>query len=399
MPPGELFPLVWESIRSRPLRSILTTLGIVVGMAAVVLLSSIGEGSRRAIAEQFSQFGTTIVAITPGKAETFGIPGILGTEHPLTLEDGRALARIPGVRRLTANLNGAARVEYRDRGRDVYCFGVMHEAQYVWHWGVRSGQFLPPGDPELTPPVAVLGATLARELFGARSPLGQTVRVGEARFRVIGVMEPKGTFLGIDLDDAAYIPIVRAMRLFGREEIDEIDLDVASHDMIPVVVERVRKVLSQRHGGREDFTIVTQDAMLEVIGNVMGMITRGVVAIAAVAILVGAIGILTVTWLSVHERTAEIGLMKAVGASDGQILALFLGEAVALGLLGGLGGIAAGLGIGWVLERAIPLLQTELPLGVLWLCLLVSVGVGAGSGWLPARRAARLDPVVALREE
>ncbi len=399
MAPGELLSLVWEAIRSRPLRSVLTTLGIVIGMAAVVLLSSIGEGTRRAIAAQFSEFGTTLVGIVPGKTETHGIPGLLAAEHPLTLDGARALGRIRGVRNLTCTINGVARVEAGERGRDVYCFGVMHEAQYVWRWPPRSGRFLPPGDPERTPAVAVLGPTLARELFGARNPLGQPVRVGGARFRVIGVMRSKGNFLGIDLDDAAYIPIVRAMRLFDRNEVDEIDLDVVSHDRIPAVIEQARRVLVRRHGGREDFTIITQDAMLEVIGKVIGMITRGVVAIAAVAILVGALGILTVMWLSVHERTAEIGLMKAVGASNGQIMALFLSEAIILGLLGGAGGVALGMGVSALLARAFSFLQTETPSAIMWIAMGVSVATGALSGWLPARRAARLDPVEALREE
>jgi putative ABC transport system permease protein len=381
------------------MRSLLTTLGIVIGMAAVVLLSSIGAGTREAIAGSFSQFGTTLIGIAPGKTETHGVPGMIGTTRPLTLDDARALERLPGVRKMAANINGVARVEAGPRGRDVYCYGVMHEAEEVWRWGTRTGTFIPPGDPEHTPPVCVLGATLSEELFGAESPLGKTVRVGEARFRVIGVMEPKGSFLGFDLDDAAYIPVVRAMRLFNRNEVHEIHLDATSHEQIDLVVERARTLLTHRHGGEEDFTVVTQEAMLDVIGNVMGMITRGVVAIAGIAILVGAIGILTVTWLSVHERTSEIGLLKAVGASDGQVMALFLGEATLLAFLGGGAGVLTGVGGGWLLERTVPMIRVEVAPEVIWLCLGVSVAVGAASGWLPARRAARLDPIEALREE
>ena len=397
---ADLARLTWESIRHRRLRAALTMLGIVIGIAAVVLLSGIGEGTRRFIAGQFAQFGTTLVSVLPGKSETMGgaMGTLAGTTRPLTLDDARAVGRLAGVRAWSAAVYVTARVEAGPRHRDVYCYGVTADAPRIWHWEARLGRFLAPGEPEQAPAVCTLGAKLARELFGESSPLGQPVRVGEARFRVVGVMADKGEGLGFDLDDAIFLPLVRAMRLFDRDELHEIHLDVANHEAIDRVVAAATRELTRRHRA-EDFTVVSQQAALATIDNVLAMVTAGVVAIAAIAILVGAMGILTVTWLAVHERTTEIGVCKAVGASDAQVMQVILAEAVLLAGLGGLGGIALGLGLGWSLQLAVPALRVAPAAPVIPLALLVSVGVGALAGWLPARRAARLDPIAALQEE
>ncbi|HLG41714.1 MAG TPA: ABC transporter permease, partial [Planctomycetota bacterium] len=286
-----------------------------------------------------------------------------------------------------------------EKSRRVYIYGVLHSGQDVWKWYPRVGTFIPDGDPYHIPAVCVLGPKVELELFGNEGALGEWVRIGGARFRVVGVMEPKGTLLGFDLDDSVYIPIVRAMRLFNQDEVHEIHLDVAHYGEIPAVAERVKQVMIERHDGEEDFTVITQSAMLDVINDVMGIITKGVIAIAAIAIFVGAMGILTITWVSVHERTREIGVMKAIGASDGQVLVIFLSEAILLSTLGGFVGVAMGIGMGSLLAAGFPGLRIELPASIVPLCIGVSVVVGALAGALPARRAARMDPVQALREE
>ncbi|MHC4608289.1 MAG: ABC transporter permease, partial [Planctomycetota bacterium] len=395
----EAVPFLLEAVRGHKLRSVLTILGIVIGISSVVLLSSIGEGTKQAIASEFSQFGTTMVTVAPGKSETMGAPGALtGTTRPLTIEDALALKRIPGVRNLSGNCYGVARVERGAKGRDVYTYGVMGSATDVWRWPVRYGQFIPDTDPYQAPAVCVLGQKLAKEIFGEENPLGKGVRIGEARFVVTGIMSPKGMFLGFDLDDAAFIPVVRAMRLFNRNEIHEINVDIASYEDVERVEEQIKLVLTDRHD-EEDFTIISQKAMLDTISEIMDVITQGVTAIAGIAIFVGAIGILTITWVSVNERTGEIGLMKAVGASNAQVMTLFLGEATVLATLGGLTGILLGVLGGLMLESAVPGLRVNLAPGIVPICLGVSFGIGALAGWLPARRAAALDPVIALREE
>ncbi len=391
--------MLLRSVLEQRLRSILTIAGIVIGIASVVLLGSIGEGTRLGIASKFSQFGTTLIAVTPGKIETLGIPGILSTNRKLTLEDARALQRIPGIRNMACNVNGVARVEWGRLGRDVYTFGVIHEAQYAWKWSPRVGTFIPPGSPHQIPAVCVLGPTLARELFATENPLGKTVRIGESRFRVLGIMEPKGQFLSIDLDDAVFIPISRAMKLFDQPELHEVHLDVASHAEMGRIEREVKRVLKQRHGGVEDFTVVSQTDMLGAIDQIMRILTQGVVAIAAIAIFVGSMGILTITWISVHERTAEIGLLKAIGASDSQVMSLFLGEATLLSALGGILGVALGLGSGRTITIFFPALPITPAPWIVPICIFCSLGVGALSGLAPARRAARMSPIRALREE
>jgi len=396
----DLFSLALSAVAAHRLRSALSMVGIAIGIAAVLLLTSIGEGTRRYILSQFTQFGTNILAINPGKTKTVGIPGVLGgTTHKLTLDDAETLLRLPGVERVVPLAMGTARVEAGERGRSVYVYGVNREVPAVWKIAVRRGRFWPPGDPRRGSPVALLGPTLKRELFGEEPALGRFVRIADTRFRVIGVMAPKGRMLGFDIDDAAYIPVATAMRIFNLDELLEIDVLFAHAGLTDQVDAAVQRLLTERHGGNEDFTITTQTAMLEVFGNVMDVITLSVGAIAAISLLVGAIGILTMMWIAVGERTGEIGLVRALGATRGQVQLLFLVEAGTLSTAGGAVGLAGGLGVAALLRTTVPGLPVETPTGLALLALAVSLTTGVVAGVWPARRAATLDPVEALREE
>jgi putative ABC transport system permease protein len=397
---ADVLRLAAGAVTSHRLRSALSMIGIAVGIAAVILLTSIGEGTRRYILAQFSQFGTNLIAIHPGKAKTSGMPGVFGgTTHHLTIDDAEALARIPGVERVVPTAFGAARVEAGQRGRNVAINGVTPDIEAVWKFRTRLGAMWPAGDPRRSAPLTVLGPKLARELFGDENPLGAAVRIGGRRFRVVGVMEPKGQMLGFDLDDTAYVPVATAMQLFDLTDLGEIDLTYTPPDATRHIEAEVKRVLAARHGGEEDFTVTTQEAMLAVFGNVMTVITMAVGAIAGISLVVGAIGILTMMWITVRERTAEIGLARAIGASSAQVAALFLAEAAAIALLGGAAGVAAGLGLGAGLRWWVPGLPVETPLAFVVAALAVSLAVGLLSGVLPAHRAARLDPIEALRAE
>jgi putative ABC transport system permease protein len=395
----DLLHLATGALRAHRLRSFLSALGIAIGVAAVILLTSIGEGTRVYMVSQFTQFGTNIIAINPGKSKTVGIPGVLGgTTRKLTIDDAESLERIHGVETVVPVTMGLARVTAGERGRSVTVLGVTPDLPTLWRFGARQGSFWPKGDPRRAAPLAVLGPKLARELFGERSPLGEFVRVAGGRFRVIGVMQPKGQMMGFDIDDVAYVPVASAMQLFNQDELFEIDIIYANARETARVEAEVKRVLALRHGD-EDFTVTTQEAMLDVFGKVMDVVTMAVGAIAGISLLVGATGILTMMWIAVGERTGEIGLVRALGATRGQVQALFLAEAAALAGLGGVAGVLLGLGVGAALRLAVPGLPVETPLRFVVAGLVVSVATGLVSGVAPARRAALLDPIEALRAE
>jgi putative ABC transport system permease protein len=392
--------LAGRALLAHRLRSVLSMLGIAIGVGAVIVLTSIGEGARQFVLAEFSQFGTNLIAIHPGKSKTTGMPGVLGgTTHHLTLEDALALARIPGVDGIVPVAFGLARVEFGERGRSVMVYGVTPEIQGVWRFHTRQGRFWRGEDPRRGESEVVLGPKLARELFGETNPLGRFVRAGGVRYRVVGVMEPKGMLLGFDLDDSAYLPIAAALQLFNYVELGEIDVSYVHAAMSKRVQDDIRRILMERHDGEEDFTVTSQEAMLEVSGNVLRVITIAVGAIAGISLVVGAIGILTMMWIAVGERRSEIGLVRAMGASRGQVRRVFLYEAVALAMAGGAAGVVGGLGLCAALGVVVPSLPVETPLGFVGAGLLTSLVVGIASGVLPARRAAALDPIEALRAE
>lgn len=262
-----------------------------------------------------------------------------------------------------------------------------------------QGSFLPPIDPRRQGAHAVLGPRLARELFDEISPPGKRVRIGGRSFLVVGVMESKGQLLGFDLDDSAYVSVASALDMFNMDELIEIDVLARSAEAIPGVVEDMKRILKERHRGQEDFTITTQTEMLDSFGRVIGMVTVAVSGIAGISLLVGAIGILTIMWISVHERTHEIGLLRALGVTPSGVARLFLMEAVLIASAGGMAGIIVGFGLSTLIRLLVPGLPMSTSTGAVIAALGMSLVVGVASGYIPARRAAGLDPAEALRAE
>ncbi len=395
----DLLRLAGSAVRAHRLRSLLTALGIAIGIAAVVLLTSIGEGIHRFVLAEFTQFGTTLLAVNPGKTTTHGTAvGVFGTTRPLTIEDAEALKRLPEVRAVEAVVAGNGLIEVENRKRRANVYGVGATFPEVFRFSVAVGRFLPADDPRAARNFAVLGSTLERELFGERNPLGAAIRVGGSRFRVIGVMRPKGQVLGFDVDDTVYIPTAKALELFDREGLMEIDVLYDPQTPPARVEQAVKRVLVARHG-RDDFTLTTQEKMLDVLGSVLEVLTLAVGTLGGVSLLVGGVGILTIMTISVRERTAEIGLLRALGAERRQVLGLFLAEAVVLSLAGGGAGLLLGLGLALGLSLLLPALPVQIAWLYVAIALAVSAVVGLLAGLLPARHAARLDPVVALRGE
>ena len=392
--------LAMRAVTAQRLRSFLTLLGIAVGIASVILLTSIGEGIHRFVLAEFTQFGTNIASITPGKVKTSGPAptGIPSSVRPLTLDDTQHLSKLPQVTGVSAMVWGNTEIGANGRLRRSTVNGVGADMLNVYSMSVRIGQFLPNDELENARAFVVLGSKLTTELFGTDNPLGQRVRLGNSQFRVIGVLESKGQFLGVDLDDAAYVPVARAMELFNRDGMMKID--IAYREGVPAasVVKSISRLLEARHG-REDFTITTQEDMLRSLSNILDILTMAVGALGSISLLVGGVGIVTIMTIAVSERTGEIGLLVALGAPRNTILGLFLGEAVALSALGGIIGLVLGMGLAQIIHLAVPALPVHTPISFVLLAEGIAIAIGLVAGVLPARSAARLDPVEALRSE
>ena len=396
---ADFIRFTYGSLRSHRLRTFLTALGIAVGIAAVILLTSIGEGLHRFVIAEFTQFGTNIISVAPGRIQTHGASlGVVNTVRPLSIEDALALKRAPYVQVSDPVVQGNADVKYFGKSRRVTLYGVGPDFAEALKMRVAVGEFLPQEDPRSARALAVLGSKVAREFFGGDNPLGSRIRIGGERYRVVGVMQSKGQVLGFDLDDTVFIPVARALEMFNRESLMEIHVTYDPTAPLVEVEQGIKRILIARHGA-EDFTVTPQQKMLEVFGTVLDAITFAVAAIGGISLIVGGVGILTILIIAVAERTSEIGLLRAVGATQRSILMLFLGEAALLAAIGGTAGLLLGWAIALLLQLALPALPVHTPWSYAVLAELVAVAVGLAAGVLPARRAARLDPLEALRSE
>jgi putative ABC transport system permease protein len=393
----DLIGFATRALRGHRLRTALSLLGVAIGVAAVVTLTALGEGARRYVLAQFASVGSNMIVVLPGKTETTGaMPGIGGVPNDITLDDAEAVTR--GVREIdkaAPMVVGTETVVYEERQRQVALFGSSHEALEVRRLGIAHGRFLPPLAWDRGAPIAVLGSKLAAELFPASDPVGQVVRVGDWRMRVIGVLEPRGQQLGVDMDDVVIVPVATAMKMLNRSGLFRLVIQVRSHADLERAKQAVVRLLSERHG-EEDVTVITQDAVISAFNSILGALTMALGGIAAVSLAVAGVGIMNVMLVSVSERTREVGLLKALGAGRRQILAAFLAEAILISSAGGLLGLALGWLAVLVIVAIYPALPASPPLWAVAAAFSLSVVVGGVFGVLPARRATRLDPVTAL---
>jgi putative ABC transport system permease protein len=381
------------------LRSFLTALGIAVGIAAVVLLTSIGEGIHQFVLSEFAQFGTNIIGINPGRATTHGVSiGVFGSVQPLTMDDSEALRRAPYAVAVVPAVQGNAEVEANGRNRRTTVYGVGPDFPEGFHLEVAAGRFLPADEVASPRAFAVLGSTVRQALFPRSNPLGQIMRISGERYRIIGSMASKGQVLGIDMDDSVFIPASRSLSLFNRDSLMEVDVIYREGAPVDAVVAGINRILIARHG-KEDFTITTQQQMMEVLGSVLDVLTFAVAALGSVSLLVGSVGIFTIMTIAVTERTGEIGVFRALGATRQQILGLFLGEAIILAALGGMAGLIIGVGGAQLLHLLVPALPVHTPWLYVLLAEILAMIIGLLAGVLPALRAAHFDPIEALREE
>lgn len=393
---GDLFRFSLRGLTGHGLRTLLSLVGVVIGVAAVVLLTALGEGARRYVVDQFEGLGTNLLLVMPGKIETTGLAGFGGAPNDLTLEDAQAIdRRLTLVTRVAPIAMGTEEVSYRERSRQVAIVGTTAEYKELRKVKIAKGEFLPSGDLFRGSPVAVLGTKLAKELFPGINPVGEIVRVGEWRMRVIGVMQPMGVKLGVDFDELAIVPVTTAMKMLNRSSLFRVMAQVRSHGDLDAAKQKILDILEERHE-EDDVTVVSQDAVVSSFDAILNALTLVVAAIAAISLTVAGIGIMNVMLVSVSERTREVGLLKAVGVGRGQILAVFITEAGLLSTIGGL----IGLGVGWALVGTVvglfPALPARPPDWAVWAALGISLGVGVIFGLLPANRASKLDPIASL---
>lgn len=395
---ADLISLSYRTVLSHKLRSSLTALGIIIGIAAVVVLTSIGRGIHSFVLAEFTQFGTNLIGVHPGKTTTFGVSGAtISTVRPLVMADAVSLSKVENIIAASPLVQGNARIEARDKQRRTNVLGVGSAVPEIWRINVISGRFLP--QEESNPRAfAVLGNRLATELFGTANPLGQRIRIGSDRYRVIGVMEKKGQMIGYDMDDTIYIPAAKALELFDRESLMEIHLLYKSNARVAEVEKAIKRNLIARHGS-EDFTLVTQNQMLKSMDSILNILTMAVAALGSISLLVGSVGILTIMTIAVSERISEIGLLRAVGAERRTIFLLFLCEALALSAAGGFCGVLLGITTVQILDTALPALPVELAWAYIFASFMVSLLIGIAAGVAPAMKAARLEPLEALRAE
>jgi putative ABC transport system permease protein len=392
--------LALQALHRYPLRTSMLLTAIAIGVAAVVLLTAVGEGARRYVTGQFASLGTQLLIVLPGRAETAGggIQGLLvgETARELTLDDALAIERSTRVRQVTPLVPGSGTASWGARERDITLLGTSAPMLAIQHWTLASGRFLPPGDLDKAEPVCVLGATVARELFAGRSPLGEWLRIGDARCRVLGTLAEHGLAGGFEVDETVILPVATAQQIFNTSAVFRILVEASERDTVEAARRDIIAIVKARHAGEEDITVVTQDALVATFDTIFNMITAGLAAIAAISLVVAGVLIMNVMLVAVSQRTAEIGLLKAVGARNRQIVALFLTEAATLSLFGAVVGIAVGaLGV-WTMRVAFPVLDFAAPGWASASAVGVALVSGLVFGILPARRAARLDPVNAL---
>jgi putative ABC transport system permease protein len=398
----ETFRVAFEAIVSNKVRAGLTMLGVIIGVMAVILLVSIGEGARVYITKELSGLGTNLIVVQPGKTTTSGgfHPPSAGTVRKLTYEDSLALRRRAWL--LTDAVPivlGTGRVKYQNQGRDTTVIGTTAEFERVRNLFVDTGSFVKQEDVDTKAKVVVLGRKVKDELFGEESPLGKNVTLSDARYRVVGVMRKKGMSLGWDVDDVVFIPVTSGQELFDTDAIFEIFASTSRAEDTERAIAQIKDILIRRHAHKEDFTIVTQGAMLETMNTILNVLTAALGGIAGISLVVGGIGIMNIMLVSVRERTREIGIRKALGARNRDIMAQFLIEAIALSGAGGIVGIIVGVGLALLIPVFVDVLPTSVSAWSILMAFFFSAAVGIFFGVYPARKAALQDPIQALRYE
>ncbi len=388
----------YTAMKTQPVRVLLIVLAMSIGIASVTILTALGESARRYIVNEFQTLGTHLVVVLPGRTETTGgQPPIFGeTPTDLTLADANALLRSRHIAAIAPINIGSAPVSIKGLERETNIIGSTADMRQVRHLSLAQGRFLPVSDGNEVLSVCVIGRTIKDELFANQQALGQWLRINDRRFRVIGVLASEGESIGVDFDDMVIIPVAAAQALFNTQSLFRILVEAKSQAAMYKAVDEIREIIKARHDGEDDITLITQDSVVKTFDDILTALTLTVASIASISLAVAGILVMNVMWVSVTQRTSEIGLLKALGATPRQLLWLFLTEAAMLSVAGALSGLLLG-------KLALVLLQTIYPDFPLYLppwavaaALAVALFTALIFGVLPARQAAKMDPVAAL---
>ena len=391
---AEAFRVALDALRANRLRSLLTMLGVIIGVAAVVILVAIGSGAKAEVEKQVEGLGSNLILVVPGSLEIGGAP----SASRLELTDVELLGRAVGdANAVATTVQSGELVRVGDKEVFTTINGTNETVVNVFDRPIARGRYISAADVDTRRRVAVLGSSSARKLFGDVDPIGRQITIAGVRFRIVGTFIDVGSTFGVDRNAEIHVPVTSAQRLFGVERIDALAVKAPTIDSIPAIQKPILDALAEKYPG-DKFSAVTQTQILGTIGQILGLLTLVLAAIAAISLLVGGVGVSNIMLVSVRERTREIGLRKALGARQRDILVQFLIEAVLLTSIGGLIGIALGVSASLAASALSPL-----PAQISWWSPLLAFGVSAGVGIFfgvaPARRAGRLDPVVALRTE
>jgi len=388
----------YSAIKAQPVRVSLIILAMSIGIASVTVLTALGESARLFIVNEFEALGTHLVIVLPGRTETTGgQPPLFGeTPRDLTLADAQALFRSRNITAIAPINIGAAPVSIKGLEREATIIGSTSALRQVRHLSLAQGRFLPVSDTNKGLSVCVIGQTIKDELFANQQVLGQWLRINDRRFRVIGVLASEGQSIGVDFDDMVIIPVAAAQTLFNTHSLFRILVEAKSKSAMYKAVDEIREIIKQRHEGEDDVTLITQDSVVKTFDDILTAVTLTVASIASISLVVAGILVMNVMWVSVSQRTAEIGLLKALGATKRQILWLFLTEAVILSVAGALSGVLLGKFSLFVLQTNYPDFPFFLPAWAVISAVAVALLTALIFGVLPARKAASLDPVAAL---
>ena len=395
----DLIRFARDAATGSPLRTSLLVLAMAIGVAAVVVLTALGDGARRYVISEFSSLGTNLVIVLPGRSQTGGFnPGnaITSTTRDLTIDDAQALLRASAVRRVSPLAIGTSEISYGGKLREVMVAGTNAQFIDVRHLQLAQGRFLPEGDWRRGAAEAVIGAKVRDDLFGAEPALGQLIRVGDRRFRVVGVMASTGQGLGMNTNELVIVPIALAQAMFNSNTLFRILVEANSREVIEPAKKQVTEIIRLRHEGEADVTVITQDAVLATFDKLLGTLTLAVAGIAAISLAVAGILVMNVMLVSVTQRTPEIGLLKALGATGATIRAAFLTEAAMLSLAGAALGYLLGQAGAGLIRQLYPAFPAYPPDWAVLAGLGTALLTGILFGVLPARRAAQLDPVQSL---